>query len=123
MAEAGVGGEQGVVGEDVGLGDFVERLVGEGEVAAMGIEEDEVVGEVGGGRDVGLEEEAVEGAAGSEVTAGDAELYEVAEAEIGGSELEEVGLEAVHSKHELLVNRFGSFTLGQLLIGHIKYDF
>lgn len=38
MAEAGVGGEQGVVGEDVGLGDFVERLVGEGEVAAMGIE-------------------------------------------------------------------------------------
>lgn len=77
---AGIGGEEGVVGEDVWLGDFVERAAGERELATFGVQEDEVVGEVGGGGHGGLDVEAVQGAAGGEVSASDAGLQEVAEA-------------------------------------------
>lgn len=54
------------------MGDFVEQLVGEREEVAIGVEEDEVVGDVGGLGDEGLDVEGVQGGAGGEVAAGDA---------------------------------------------------
>lgn len=44
-----VGSNDGVEGEDVGVWGGVEGMAGGGEAAAFGVEEDEVVGEVGGG--------------------------------------------------------------------------
>lgn len=46
VGEASVGIEEGVVGEDVWLRNFIEQLLGEGEGAALRVEEDEVVGDV-----------------------------------------------------------------------------
>lgn len=93
VGQAGISGEEGVVGEDVRVGNFIERLVSERELAAARIEKDEVVGEVGGGGNEGLEEEGVEGAAGGEVAPADAGFEEVAEAECGGLELRQLSRE------------------------------
>lgn len=46
------GGKEGIVGEDVWVGNFVERPAGGGEEAAFGVEDHKVVGEVGGVGDV-----------------------------------------------------------------------
>lgn len=53
MGDAGlrffrIGGDDGVEGEDVGAGGGVEGVAGGGEAVAFGVEEDEVVGDVGG---------------------------------------------------------------------------
>lgn len=47
----GIGGDDGVEGEDIGEGGGGEGVASGGEAAALGVEEDEVVGEVGGGWD------------------------------------------------------------------------
>lgn len=60
----GIGIDDGVEGEDIGVWGFFEGLAGVGELAAFGVEEDEVVGEVGGAGDEGLDEKSVEGFAG-----------------------------------------------------------
>lgn len=67
-----VGGNDGIEGEDVWVGDFVEHLAGEGEMAAFGVEMDEMVGEVGGRRDLGFDEERLEGSSCGQVSVRDA---------------------------------------------------
>lgn len=65
------------------MGNFVEHLAGEIELAASGVEEDQVVGEVGVGRDEGLEVEGVEAAAGGEVSVGDTIFEQIAKEKEG----------------------------------------
>lgn len=65
------------------MGNFVEHLAGEIELAASGVEEDQVVGEVGVGRDEGLEVEDVEAAAGGEVSVGDTIFEQIAKEKEG----------------------------------------
>jgi len=53
----------GVVGEDIWAWSGVEGVASGGEVAAFGVEKDEVVGEIGGRRDDILYVESVKGLA------------------------------------------------------------
>lgn len=62
----------------------VEGGAGGGQAAAFGVEKDEVVGEISGGRDDGLEVDGVEGFAGEQIPVGYGVLEEVAEA-VGGA--------------------------------------
>lgn len=55
LGHFGVGSDDGVEGEDIWDGVGIECGAGGCEVAAFGVEKDEVVGEVGGGRDLGFE--------------------------------------------------------------------
>lgn len=76
----GVGRNDGIEGEDVWVGDFVEHLAGEGEMAASGVEVDEVVGEVGGRGDLGFDVEGLEGSSCGEVSVRNAGFQELAKA-------------------------------------------
>lgn len=66
----GISSNNSVVGEHVGVLGLVEGVAGGGETAAFGVEEDEMVGKIGGRRDEGLEIECMEGFAGEEVSFG-----------------------------------------------------
>lgn len=59
MVGLGVHGEDGVPGEDVSVGHFVEHAAGVGEESEFGVEIDEVVGEVDGG-EAGFDDEGVD---------------------------------------------------------------
>lgn len=74
----GVGSDDGIEGEHVRVRGQLEGAASGQEAAAFGIEEDEVVGEVSGGRDDGLDVQRVEGLAGQEVSLSNAVLQEVA---------------------------------------------
>lgn len=65
-----IGGDDGVVGEDIGVVSSGEGVAGGEEAARIGVEEDEVVGNVGGRRNEGLEVEGVEGFACRKVSLG-----------------------------------------------------
>lgn len=67
---ARVRGEDRVVGEDVGPQHFVEQPAGERRKSEPRVEEQQVVAEEGGGRDMRLSEPRVQGAAGEQVASG-----------------------------------------------------
>lgn len=84
----GVGDEHGIVGEEVFVGNIVEQLAGEVQVAEAGVEGEEVGGEEVGGDD-GVEEEAgVELA--SDVGESEVVVGAVVEEEAKGTEVERV---------------------------------
>lgn len=75
----GIGIDEGVVGEDIGVLGEVEGSLGIVEGATFGVEEGEVIGQVGGGWDEGLEVKGMEGFASYEVPLGYAGFEKVAE--------------------------------------------
>lgn len=65
-----VGCDDSVEGEDIGVLGVVEGVPGRGETATFGVEENEVVGNVCGRRNEGLEVQYVEGFACKQVSLG-----------------------------------------------------
>lgn len=76
----GICRDDSIEGEDIGIWGVIKSTPSPREARALGVKDDEMVGEVGGGRNKGLEVECMEGLPSEKVSVGYACFQKVAKA-------------------------------------------